>query len=140
MTTPTVDQIREQLNATHGLLLDIHKALIDFEKVRYEGEHGAVGTPNDLLQLIIRDPFFAWLRPMTSLLVEIDEFVSARPPRVVPPVEEGVALLAQARAMLVPREEGEGFQRAYARALQDSPEVAHTHGAWKLFVAQLPVS
>jgi hypothetical protein len=134
MTTPSADQLRVQLDTTHGLLLDIHKALIDHEKVRYEEVHGAVGTPNDLLQLIIRDPFFAWLRPMTSLLVEIDEFVSSKKPQ---PVEQGVALLSQARGLLVPREDGEGFQRAYARALQDSPEVAHTHGAWKLFLTQL---
>ena len=135
MTTPSVEQIRTQLNATHSLLLDVHKALIDFEKVRYEGVHGAVGSPNDFLQLLIKDPFFAWLRPMTALLVGIDEYVSSRKPL---PVEQGAALVAEARGMLVPAVVGEGFQAAYGRALRESAEVAHAHGAWKLFLTQLP--
>ena len=49
--------------------------------------------------MLIRDPFFAWLRPMSALIVQIDEFVMSKEPT---DPADGRALLAQARALLTP--------------------------------------
>ena len=77
----------------------------------------------------IHDPAFAWLRPISELVVQIDEFVSSREPRNP---ADGEALLDQARSLLVPSESGTDFQQAYYRALQESDEVVEAHAEWKL--------
>ena len=57
----------------HGLL-ELHKALLDGERERYEQVHGKV-TAGKMLQLAFQDPQFAWLRSMSELIVRIDEFL-----------------------------------------------------------------
>ena len=123
------DLLREQLNDAHADLLRIHKALIDYERVRYEKVHGHVASPYTLLQLLINDPGFAWLRPISELIVQIDEFVSSKEPN---DPQDGKMLLAQVRALLVPDDDGTDFQRKYQGALQESPDIALLHAHWKL--------
>lgn len=126
--SPETEDLHRRLNAAHAGLLRVHKAVLDHERHRYELRHGSVGSPLEFLQLALRDPWFAWLRPISELTVQIDQFTAAREP--VDP-RQGEALLAQARALLVPAEEGEPFARAYHRAIQESPEVAMVHGEWR---------
>src|SRR5436309_15858754 len=93
------DRLGPQLDAARQSLLRIHKALIDHERVRYERTHGPVGGPVQFFRLLIHDPFFAWLRPMSALIVQIDEFVSSKDPTSP---EDGQALLKQAVTLLTP--------------------------------------
>jgi hypothetical protein len=125
------EPLRRQLDEAHRGLLRVHKALLDFERERYEAAHGPVGGPGALLQLVINDPAFAWLRPISEFVVQIDEWTSARESRVP---AEGEALLAQARGMLAPAEEGEEFQRRYFQAIRESDAVAEAHAQWRLSV------
>ena len=68
---------------------------------------------------------FAWLQPLSGLVVQIDELLAAD----APTVSDGDALLEQARMLLRPDENGEGFQRRYHRAIQDVPDVLIAHVA-----------
>ena len=120
--------LRKRLDAAHGALLRVHKAIIDHERVRYERQHGSVGGPVEFLEIVIRHPWFAWVRPISELIVQIDEFTAAKEPA---DPKDGEALLAKARELLVPSETGDDFRREYHRAVQESPEVAVTHGEWK---------
>jgi hypothetical protein len=113
-----------QLNAARDGLLSVHKALLDEERVRYEREVGPVGSAGRLLQLVISDPWFAWLHPLTELVVQIDELVAAKEPA---PVGTGEALLEQAVRLLNPSAEGDAFQQRYHLALQASPDVVLAH-------------
>ena len=122
------DELRRRLDAAHAGLLRIHKALIDHERARYERQRGPAGSAVEFLQVLIRDPFFAWLRPMSALIVQIDEFVMSKEPT---DPADGRALLTQARALLTPNETGDDFARAYYRAIQESPEIAMLHGEWR---------
>jgi hypothetical protein len=66
-------------------LMPLHRALIDAAKDDYAFAYGPVDQPTKLLGLLNEDPFFAWLKPITSLIVDIDE-MSRRdfgPPRPV---------------------------------------------------------
>jgi hypothetical protein len=54
----------------HGLLR-LHKALLDSEQVTYERINGRVASSGQLLQLVMTDPWFAWLRPLSHLVVRI---------------------------------------------------------------------
>jgi hypothetical protein len=123
------EDLRRRLNTAHAGLLRVHKALIDYERTRYERERAPISGPGEFLQLLIHDPWFAWLRPISELAALIDETVSTKDP--VDPVM-AQALLAKSKELLVPAETGDPFSRGYHRALHESPEVAAAHGEWKL--------
>ncbi len=133
--SPELEDLHRRLNAAHAGLLRVHKAVLDHERQRYEHSRGPVGSPLEFLQLVLRDPWFAWLRPISELTVQIDEFTASREPT---DPRHGEALLAQARTLLIPAEAGDGFAREYHRAIQESPEVAMTHGAWRASMPEAP--
>lgn len=107
-------------------LLSLHKALLDSERTSYELFHGQVASPAAFLQLLIHDPWFAWLKPVTTLLVQIDEALAAKsPPRDDRELEQ---LLDDTRAFLSPsRDEAESFWRRYSAVVQRDPAVALLH-------------
>jgi hypothetical protein len=126
---------RQKLKQVRNTVLSLHKALLDSERTAYEIAHGPVGSPGAFLQLLINDPWFAWLQPMTNLIVLIDENLAAKNP----PAETSVLeyLLADTRALLSPSTESPGgFWKRYSGALQRDPGVAVLHS--KLAV-ELPV-
>jgi hypothetical protein len=107
-------------------LLRLHKALLDDERVSYERVHGRIPSNGAFLQLVLGDAWFAWLRPLSQLMVRFDESAeegetSAR--------TEIIALLTSVRTLLTPTEEGEGFGKQYHEALQREPEVVLAHAA-----------
>ena len=73
----------------------------------------------------VLDPFFAWLRPMTVLIVGIDERLDGTEP-------VGDADLStmgtEVRSVLVSTEQGNEFRRHYQRLLQDEPHIVVDHG------------
>jgi hypothetical protein len=120
--------LRRKLLAAHSDLLAIHKALLDHERAGYEQKNGKIGNPGEVLQRVINDPWFAWLKPMTALIVQIDEYTEGDDPL---DAGQGEALLVQARTLLTADENGGPFQREYFRVLQQSPEAAALHGLWR---------
>ncbi len=73
---------RQKLTELRQILLTLHKALLDSERTSYEIVHGPVASPAAFLQLLIHDNSFQWLRPITTLIVQIDEKLAAKkPPR-----------------------------------------------------------
>jgi len=125
---PANQPLRSRLDAAHHGLLAVHKTLLDHERMRYEQVRGRIESPGELLNLVLKDPWFEWLRPISMLVAQIDEFTESRQPT---DPREGEALLTQARSLLIPGEEGTSFQREYYRAIQQSPEVALAHAQWK---------
>jgi hypothetical protein len=65
--------LRAALREVSRALLPLHRRFIDLTKDDYTFAVGPVGTPAQLLELVRSDPFFAWLRPVTALIVDIDE-------------------------------------------------------------------
>lgn len=104
-------------------LLRLHKSLLDAGREDYERAHGQV-TGGELLQLVISDERFAWLRPVSELIVGIDEMMDAAEPATA---AEAEALLAGARSLLKPSETGGGFGGKYFAAIQQSPDVVLAH-------------
>ena len=105
-------------------LLDLHKALIDSERVGYEKTVGKIQSPNQFLQLLTSDPWFAWLHPLSQLIVAIDEALDGKEPLTVAAVD---ALVRQSDRLISPLEGGEGFGRHYFEALQRDPDVVLAH-------------
>ena len=129
-----MDASSARLNSTHGqrlsdmrnALLNLHKVLVDSERVRYEKVVGAISSPNQFLHLVTNDPWFAWLHPISQLIVSMDEAIDGEEPLTPQFVE---ALGEQSRALLVASESGEGFARHYYDALQEDPDVVLAHAA-----------
>ena len=97
------------------------------------GGFGAGGLRRDHWQNPIAEPFpaiahhrpgFAWLRPLSQLIVAMDEALDAEEPLTLTKVE---ALVRQANVMLVVSETSEGFSGHYHEALQRDPDVVLAH-------------
>ena len=53
-------------------LLSLHKILMLAERAMYEKEGNVIQSPNHFLQLLTQDPWFAWLQPLSQLIVSLD--------------------------------------------------------------------
>ena len=120
------DRARAHLDDLSRTLLRLHKALLDDERVSYERVHGRIPSNGAFLQLVLGDAWFAWLRPLSHLMVKLDELVEEGE---VSSHTEIIDLLTSARTLLTPTEEGEGFGRQYHDALQRAPDVVLAHAA-----------
>ena len=115
---------RKRLEEVRHALLTLHKALVDSERVTYEKTVGAIRSPNHFLQLLTTDPWFAWLQPLSQLIVSMDETLDAKEPLTATVVD---AAVKGASRLLAPSEIGEGFAHHYFDALQRDPDVVLTH-------------
>ncbi len=115
---------RQRLTELRHALLKLHKTLVDSERVGYEKTICKIRSPNHFLQLLTTDPWFAWLRPLSQLIVAMDEALDADEPLTVAKVD---ALAQQAKLMLVASETSEGFSGHYHEALQRDPDVVLAH-------------
>jgi catechol 2,3-dioxygenase len=119
---------RTRLSELRGRLLALHKSLLDDAHAAYEMDRGRVSSPGNLLQLVINDPWFAWLHPLSELVVRIDE---AAGPDSAFTEGDAKALLEHVDRLLLPSETGDTFARRYFEALQRQPAVVLAHGAVK---------
>ncbi len=123
MTTATTTQLQTQL---HARLLELHRMLLALVRADYEKEHGAVPNAGAMLQLVINHEAFAWLRPLSTLLVELDD------KDLVP---DGAAARAAVEKLL---RGGNAFSARYAQVLESTPEIAAEHGEVMRIVKNLP--
>ena len=126
LPSSTTSTVRQKLKSIRQTLLALHKALLDSERTAYELVHGEIASPASFLQLLIGDPWFSWLQPTTTLLVQIDEGLAAKkPPRSDRELEQ---LVEDTRALFSPsRDGGEGFWKRYAATIGRDPAVAVLH-------------
>jgi hypothetical protein len=118
------EKTRRQLVSVRQVLLRLHKRLLEFEREAYERVEGKISNSYQFLQLVMSDPWFAWLRQLSELVVEMDELLASREPASE---STAVALIEQSRMLLTPAEAGSEFQRKYFAAMQQSPEVVLAH-------------
>ena len=114
----------QRLSKSRDALLVLHKTLVDSERIAYEKTVGAIQGPNHFLQLLTGDPWFAWLHPISELIVSMDEVLDGKELLTTATV---AALVDEAGRMLVASEIGEGFSRHYFDALQENPDVVFAH-------------
>jgi hypothetical protein len=69
---PVRAELRAALREAWKQLMPLHRALIDDASAEYSATVAPVGGPTHLLRLLQDDPFFEWLRPLTSLIVDLD--------------------------------------------------------------------
>jgi len=119
---------RTRLTDLRTRLLALHKALLDDAKMAYEMDRGRIASAGVLLQLVINDPWFAWLHQVSELIVRIDAMTGADGTATE---SDARALFEQVDRLLLPSENGDTFARRYDEALQRQPAVVLAHGAVK---------
>ena len=125
---PIDAETRARLAELRTRLLALHKALLDDAKAAYEMDRGRIASAGALLQLVIHDPWFAWLHQISELVVRIDVMTAADAKATEP---DAKALLEQVDRLLRPVETGDTFARRYYEAIQRQPAVVLAHGAVK---------
>jgi hypothetical protein len=112
-------QVREAMDQVHRRLLDA--ARLDWETLR-----GPIGGPGAFLELLMSDPFFAWLRPMTRLMADIDEATDGEEP-----IDQKQIDLFRARVEAILLDE------RYLHYLQISPDLVMDHAALRRALGQM---
>jgi hypothetical protein len=118
----SINDVVKRLQDLRHKLLHLHKILLERERASYERQYGRVNS-GELLQLLINNPQFAWLRTISALVVEIDEALDQDDPATL---QQLMDLFTHARDVLASTA-NEEFQQKYQAALQDSPDVVMTH-------------
>lgn len=121
-----MEEVRQAQKLLHDLrlaLLRLHKVLLDWERAGYERIHGRQSS-GDMLTALLNDPQFAWLRPMSQLIIRIDEILGDETPPMRNEVE---AVVSQVKALTSPNETGNTYERRYDMALQEHPDAVFAH-------------
>ena len=123
--------LRTTLREVWKQLLPLHRALIDAAGADYKEKVGAVSGPGHLLQLLQEDPFFFWLKPLTSLIVDLDsmsrtDFERPDVDAVVKRIEHLFGTTAEP-----------GFTAHYIPILQRDVDVAIAHAAIRQLAGRL---
>src|ERR1043166_348646 len=105
---PAPDADIARLGELRHALLTLHKALLEVERLRYEREHGRLESGGKLLQLLVSDPAFAWLRVLSALIVQIDERLDGDEQLTASAVKQ---LREEVRTAVAPDEPGDDFKR-----------------------------
>ena len=123
----------ENLALLRVRLLELHKALLDAERVSYEALHGRV-TPQQYLQALTHEPSLRWLAPLNLAIVRLDELLTLHTRQGE--AEELPAQLALLRRLLDGASGDDSLGPRYGELVHASPEVAFAHGAlWNLLRA-----
>lgn len=118
------EALRQPLLELHDALLRLHKILLDSERAVYENTVEPIRSPSHFFQLLTGDPWFAWLRPISQLIVAIDETLDEKEALGNASVD---AVMRQAVFLLIPAERGGEFGERYVAALQRDPRVVLSH-------------
>ena len=127
------ESMRGRLRDMRTRLLNLHKVLLEDAKTAYEMDRGRVRSNASLLQLVINDPWFAWLHPLSELVVRIDETLQPDAPATD---ADGVVLLEHVARLLSPEHGPDEFARRYYEALQRQPAVIVAHAEVRRILKQ----
>lgn len=125
------DDARAAIRQLSRALLALHRRGLAITQQSFEKLHGRVRGPGELLQLVVNDPLFAWLRPLSQEIVALDELAEAD--EIGP--EHVDAARASVTALLETNAELRGTYLVY---LQDEPDLVLAHAAVRKLLAPLP--
>jgi hypothetical protein len=120
-----VSDFRTRLKTLRDGLLRLHKSLLELERAAYERDVAPIKSAGEYLSLVLNEPAFQWLRELSAFIVMIDETLAQKTPPATQ--EDADRLVAQARALLTPSENGAGFARSYFEIMQRDAEAVLAH-------------
>jgi hypothetical protein len=112
--SPERAELRAALREISKALIPLHRHLIDAARSDYAFAYDTGATPSQLVELLQSDPFFAWLKPLTAVIVDIDEMARRD--------------FDEASVLAIPRRVEKMFAaEQYVTILQRDVEVAGAH-------------
>lgn len=122
----------ERLQALGSQLRTLHRLILDAERQF----HPPLGQL-ELLDRLLKDPAWAWLRPLSALAADIEHIAASKPK---PTAFDLAIAAAHARDMLAGEgtEENKSFAKRYVPLIQSSAELASVHGELRQLLKQAP--
>jgi hypothetical protein len=115
-------------------LLDLHRSLLDAQRIRYERDHGRIETSGEFLGLVLEHPAFEWLRELSALIAQLDEWLEGGDKARREHFEE---ILARLRAMIQAGGANTRFNKPYWELAEEVPAVLVEHvKVWRLLGPQ----
>ena len=111
-------------DALRSALLEVHQAVVEYERRTYEKAHGRQSGA-EFLQVIAYDAAYQWLSPLSQLIVALDDGIDEADDKanlVRRIAGEARTLLRRDPDPAVP------FSERYAPMIDASPDVALAHG------------
>src|SRR5437764_6806753 len=125
-------------NSVRKVVLELHKALMDAQRIRYEKHHGRIANASVLLGLLLEHPQFAWLRAMSALIARLDEWQEGGKDASD---EDLAAIVAALRELIEVNGKHTTFSVPYWEIVNDTPEALVSHvKLWRLLERAAPGS
>src|SRR6266705_3866711 len=112
-----------KLDKLRRALLELHKALLDAQRIRYERENGRVESRGELLELVLEDASFEWLRVLSALIARLDELAEVDDKGVIGEMRGVIEKLRT----LVLFEGNSGFTEPYREIIEAVPNALVAH-------------
>jgi len=112
-----------QLQQVRHAMLELHRRLIDAQRIQYEKLHGRIETPSEFLGLVLEHPDFEWIRALSALVARLDEWSEEEPGDE----RELQVILDTLRRLVKPQVSDTPFGRKYWDMVQATPEVLIEH-------------
>jgi len=118
----------DDLDKLRHALLELHRTLLDAQRIRYERKYGRVESRGELLDIVLWNDSFEWLRVLSALIARLDELAEADKLD-----EENQDLSAEIRGVidklrtLVRFEGNSGFTDPYREIIEAVPDALVAH-------------
>ena len=119
---PPVDLIA-RADAVRHALLELHKAMIEAQRIVYERGHGRISTPAEFLGLL-EHPEFDWIRALSALIAQLDEWSEDPEATGAAGLDDVIAAL---RSLLQRDGTNAKFSPRYWEMIDSTPDVLVAH-------------
>jgi hypothetical protein len=112
------------------VLLELHKALLDAQRIEYERARGRIETRGEFLGLVLNHPEFEWIRALSALIAQMDEWAEEAEGTTE---EQFDGIVEALRALIRPEGTIAAFSPKYWHMVNNTPDVTVAHvKAWRL--------
>lgn len=117
-------------------MLELHRRMIDAQRIRYERLHGRIETTSQFLGLVLEHPDFEWIRALSALVAQLDEWRDAAGEAS----DQELAAIFEALRRLIQRDgPNAAFTSKYWEMVETTPEVLVDHvKLWRILGAEGP--
>ncbi|HET8692979.1 MAG TPA: hypothetical protein VFM30_12680 [Steroidobacteraceae bacterium] len=123
---------RQDLESISRALQDLHRKILEAEGAFLPGRSALT-----LLDRLLNDPEWAWLRPVSHLITDLDESLAGKP-EVTTIDAQAAAVRVRALVFGVGEPRDKAFLERYRPLLQESAPLASAHGELKGRIEALP--